>query len=172
MTAVNDWVPTAAFIEHYVLEEALENDVTIKRATSIVLPRFGIKSTGPFLHRQTRLLGMLYTLLVFPQEQWKRQCLMEIVVERVKSDNELFESIRKLLSTSLLRSIRNVVSHARIDFGDETITFRDGKNDKSPNFEVTFTVQEAVNLVLALGRAFHETAQLKESLTKAGSTKT
>jgi len=114
---------------------------------------------------------MLYTLLVFPQEHWKRHGLMEIVIERAQSDNELSDANRKLLNRDLLRSIRNAVSHARIDFGDETITFRDGKNNKTPNFEVTFAMREALNLVLVLGRAFHETAQVQESLAKVGSTK-
>ncbi len=169
---MNDWVPTAAFIEYYVLEEAISQDVSIKKASSIVVPRFGLKSKGPFLHRQTRLLGMLYTLLVFPRERWQRDGLMEIVVERAQANRELSDTNKKLLTKDFLRSIRNAVSHARIDFTDETITFRDGKNEAAPDFEMTFEMREAVNLVLVLGQAFHESAQVKETLTKVGRGKT
>ena len=168
MRVMNDWVPTAAFIEHYVLEEALERDVSIRKASSIVVPRFGLVPTGPFLHRQTRLLGMLYTLLVFPREQWKRDGLIEVVVERALADNELSEKNKGLLNLDFLRSMRNAVSHARIEFTEETVTFRDGKNEVSLTFEKTFSMLEVVNLVLVLGRAFHESAQVKETLTNVG----
>ena len=168
MNTVNDWIPTAAFIEYFVLEEALDRDVSIKKASATVVPKYGLKYSGPFLHRQTRLLGMLYTLLVFPRERWRRDGLMEIVVERARADIGLSDTNKKLLTGDLLRSIRNAVSHARIDFSDETITFRDGRNEAALDFEVTLAMSEAVNLVLALGRAFHESAQVKETLAKAG----
>jgi len=166
--ADDDWLPTTAFIEHYVLEEALNRDVSIKKASSIVVPRFGVQSNGPFLHRQTRLLGMLYTLLVFPRERWKREGLLEVVVERAKVDKQLSQSCSALLSPSFLRSLRNSVSHARINFVDESVTFRDGRDDEAITFEVTLTIQEAVNLLLVLGRAFHESAQIKEALENVG----
>ena len=171
MSDVNDWVPTAAVIEHYVLEEALSNDVSIMKASSIVLPRFGLKSSEAFLHRQTRLLGMLYTLLVFPRERWNRVGLLDVVVERALADSELSEANKKLLSLDFLRCIRNSVSHARLDLSDDAITFRDGKNEQSLTFEVTLSIREAVNLVLVLGRAFHESAQVKETLANVGRSK-
>ena len=165
---MNDWVPTAAFIEHYVLEEALGRDVTIKKASSIVVPRFGLTSDGPFLHRQTRLLGMLYTLLVFPRERWKRNGLLEVVVERAKADKELSERNNNLLNIGFLRSLRNAVSHARIDFTDDSVTFLDGRDEGAMTFEVTLSMREAVNFVLVLGRAFHESAQVKDTLANVG----
>lgn len=167
----NDWLPTAAFIEHYVLEEALGRNVSIKKASEIVVPRFGLSPDGPFLHRQTRLLGMLYTLLVFPRERWKREGLFEIVFERASADSDLSEANKKLLSLDFIRCVRNAVSHARIDFTDDAITFRDGKTEENLTFEVTMSVREAVNLVLVLGRAFHESAQVKQTLANVGRVK-
>ena len=163
-----DWIPTAAFIEHFVLEEALERDVSIKKASSIIVPRFGLKHEGPFLHRQTRLLGMLYTLLVFPRERWARDGLLEVVVERAIADAELIQENKKLLSAKFLRSIRNAVAHARIDFTEGSITFRDGKNDQEPTFEAQLSIGAATNLMLVLGRAFHESAQVKDTLATFG----
>ena len=168
MREVNDWLATAAFIEHYVLEEALGEDVSIREASSVVVPRFGLKPDGAFLHRQTRLLGMLYTLLVFPRERWKRDGLLVIVVERALADEELSFRTKKLLTMDLLRSIRNAVAHGRIEFVDDTITFRDGKNEAALTFEITLSVPDAVNLVLVLGRAFHESAQIRDSLSNVG----
>ncbi len=165
MIVGNDWVPTAAFIEHYVLEEALSKDVSISMASMSVLPGFGLLPNGPFLHRQTRLLGMLYVLLVFPRERWKRDGLLDIIVERAKVDNELAEANGKLLSSGFLRSLRNAVAHARIDFADDSVTFRDGRSDSIVEFEVTLSVRDAVNLLLVLGRAFHESAQIKGTLS-------
>jgi hypothetical protein len=163
-----DWIPTAAFIEHYVLEEALGRDVSIKKASATVVPRFGLSSNGAFLHRQTRLLGMLYTLLVFPRERWKRDGLIDVIVERARADSELSAANKKLLSLDFIRCIRNAVSHARIDFTDDAITFRDGKTEESLTFEETLSIREAMNLVLVLGRAFHESAQVKEALANVG----
>ncbi len=171
MIDVNDWVPTAAFIEYYVLEEALAQSVSIQKASSTVVPRFGLRPNGAFLHRQTRLLGMLYTLLVFPRERWKRDGLLDVVVERALADSELSDKNKKLFNSDVLRSIRNAVSHARVDFVNDHVTFRDGINEAAPSFEMTLEIREAVNLVLVLGRAFHESAQVKETLAKFGKDK-
>ena len=168
MSTVNDWVPTAALIEHFVLEEALSGDLSIKKASSIVVPRFGLSSDGPFMHRQTRLLGLLYTLLVFPREHWKRDGLLEVIVERAKCDNDLSKGNSKLLNEGFIRSLRNAVAHARIDFVDEAVTFRDGRDENAMIFEVTLSIQEVVNLLLVLGRAFHESAQIKGTLANVG----
>ena len=166
MKSVNDWVATAAFIEYFVLEEALQRNVSIENASSIVVPKFGLRANGPFMHRQTRLLGMLYTLLVFPREHWGRKGLIDMVLERAHFDAELSAENKTLLDKNLLRSIRNAVSHARIDFTNDTVTFRDGKSEAAPSFEATFVFEEALNLLLVLGRAFHECAQVEETLTK------
>ncbi|WP_343115874.1 HEPN family nuclease [Ostreiculturibacter nitratireducens] len=171
VNAVNDWVPTAAFIEYYVLEEALGRDVSIRRASSTVVPKFGLKPNGPFLHKETRLLGMLYTLLVFPRERWNREDLIEIVVERALADKELSSTSRKLLNSDFLRHMRNAVSHARVDFSDDAVTFRDGKNDAALTFEASLSIPDSVNLLLVLGRAFHESAQVKDTLTNLGRAK-
>ena len=165
---IEDWIPTAAFIEYYVLEDALERDVSIKNASAKIVPRFGLKHSGPFLHRQTRLLGMLYTLLVFPRERWARNGLLEVVVERALADTEILLENKKLLNANFLRSLRNAVSHARIDFSEGSVTFRDGKNDQAPNFEAQLSIGAATNLLLVLGRAFHESAQVKDTLATIG----
>jgi hypothetical protein len=165
---VNDWVPTAAIIDYFVLEEALKRDVSIRKASLAAGPMFGLKPDGPLLHRQTRLLGLLYTLLVFPRERWNRDGLFEIVVERALADKELSSASRKHLNSDFLRRIRNAVSHARVDFSDDAVTFRDGKDDAAPTFEATLSMRDAVNLLLVLGRAFHESAQVKDTLTNLG----
>jgi len=164
VTVSGDWIPTAAFIEYYVLEEALSRDVSIKKASATVVPRFGLSSNGPFLHRQTRLLGMLYTLLVFPRERWNREGLLDVIVEQARADSELSAANKNLLSSDFLRCIRNAVSHARIDFTEDAITFRDGKTKDGLTFEVTLSMREAVNLLLVLGRACHYSAQVREAL--------
>jgi len=107
---------------------------------------------------------MLYTVLVFPRERWKRDGLIGHVIERASSDIELSAANKRLLSADFIRCLRNAVSHARIDLTDDAITFRDGIADKGPIFEVTLSIREAVNLLLVLGRAFHESAQIKETL--------
>ncbi len=169
MKSMNDWIPTAVFIEHFVLNEALERNVSIEKASSLVLPTFGINPDGAFLHRQTRLLSLLYTLIVFPREQWKRIGLLEVAVERAKIDPDLSPEIQKILDIGFLRAIRNSVAHARIQFDSGHITFRDGHDDKPPTFDITMTESEALNLALVLGRAFHESAQVKDKIAKIGS---
>ncbi len=163
----NDWIPTASFVDYHILEEALKQNISIKKASTIVLPQFGLPSNGEYYHRQIRLLGMCYTLLVFPQQNWKRDGLLEIVVERAKIDKQLSKKCNDLLNTDFLRQLRNAVSHARIIFLDDSITFLDGPNGKPSTFEVTLTIGEAVNLLLVLGRAFHESTQVKEIIANS-----
>jgi hypothetical protein len=166
-----DWIPTAAFIEHDVLEEALGRDVTIKQASATVVPRFGLLSNGAFLHRQTRLLGMLYTLLVFPRERWKRDGLLDVIVERARADSELSAANKKLVSVDFIRGVRNALTHARADFTADSVTCRDDKTEESLTFEVMLSIRKAMNIVLVLGRAFHEGAQGKETLANVGRSK-
>lgn len=168
MAEDSDWIPTAAFIEYYVLEEAVSKDVTISKASSTVVPRFGLKHHGAFLHLETRLLGMLYTLLVFPRETWDREGLLQIVVERALRDKDLSTQNKSRLNERFLRSVRNAVSHARIEFSERNVTFRDGRDYSKPDFQETMTIQETVNLLLVLGRAFHESAQIKDRIKAAG----
>ncbi len=164
----NNFVPTAAVIEYFVLERALSRNETIAKASANVVPSFGILPNGPFLHRETRLLGMLYTLLVFPSEAWRRQGLFEVVVERAKTDKDLLSKNFEVVSVSTLRSIRNAVSHAKITFEDGKIRFEDSKGYALPHFSLTLTIEEAVNLVLVLGRAFHECEQVNMKIANAG----
>ena len=168
MTMDNDFIPTAAFVEHHVLEEAISKNISIVAASATVLPQFGLVPHGPFLHWQTRLLGMLYTLLVFPRERWKQEGLLEIVIERAKSDMHLSKTNKGRLSAGFLRSLRNAVSHARIHFDREAVTFRDGRGGAEITFEETVSKKDAVNLLLVLGRAFHESAQIKGTLANLG----
>ncbi len=164
----NDFIPTAAFVDHYVVEEALAKNIGLAKASAAVLPRFNMKKSGVVLHWETRLLGMLYTMLVFPREIWKRDGLLEIVVERAKKDDQLIETIKEQISMSFLRSLRNSIAHARIEFTGNTVTLRDGPDGKESTFEVTLEKRDAVNMVLVLARAFHESAQIKQTIAKAG----
>lgn len=164
----NDWIPTAVFIEHFVLEESLRSNSSLEAASYVVLPNFGLTAQGTFLHRETRLLGLLYMLLVFPSEIWKREGLFEVVVERALADDQVSPEVLKLLNVGALRAIRNSVSHARLRFDGDKIIFSDGRNEDAPTFEARLSISDALNMVLVLGRAFHEATQIKSTLTAIG----
>jgi len=162
----NENVPTAAVISHFVVNEALERNITLTAASQNVLPRFRLAASGPFFPPQIRLLSHLYCLLVFPAEIWKRRDLLDIVLERAKEDPDLLHQNKGLLTKDAIRSLRNATSHARIFFEGEKVTLQDQRGNAPPHFSHAMSISEATNFLLVLGRAFHESQQVQDQLTK------
>lgn len=161
-------IPTAAFVEHFVIEEALSTGCSLKEASSSTCKRFGINQSQVFPLNETRLLALLYCLLVFPSEIWKREELLDVVLESVRVDEHLLKQNKALATKSAIRGIRNAVAHARISFGNKTVSFEDRRGNAPAHFNLKLSYQEATNLLLVLGRAFHESAQVKAYLATTG----
>lgn len=160
-------VPTAAFIEHFVINEALKTNCSLKEASQRVCSQFGVRNDLEFPLRQTRLLGLLYCLLVFPSEMWKRDDLLNVVIERAQADTALLLKNRENITSNVIRSIRNAVAHARVHFNNDTVTFEDRRGDGQAHFQLTLSYSDTMNLILVLGRAFHESAQVKAFFASA-----
>jgi hypothetical protein len=150
------------------VERALSHNETIEKASAKVIPSFGLPAIGPFIHRETRLLGMLYILLVFPSEIWKRKGLLDVVVERARADRDLKPENLELVSTSKIRSLRNAVSHAKIEFRNGSVCFEDSRGGASPHFTLEISIANIINVILVMGRAFHECERINENIEKAG----
>jgi len=161
-------IPTAAFIEHFVVDEALKQGCSLHQASKKICKNFGVSEAFLFPMKETRLLSLLYCLLIFPREIWKRDNLLDVVLERATADAELLASNKRNLSAKIIRGIRNAAAHARISFHDQTVTFQDQRGDAPPHFELSMSYKEALNLMLVLGRAFHESAQVKAFVAKRG----
>ena len=161
-------IPTAAFIEHFVIDAALKEGCSLQKASKKISRDFGVSEELVFPLNETRLLGLLYCLLVFPREIWKRDELLDVVLERVKTSSDLLLSNKENASAQIIRGIRNAVAHARVSFDNQTVIFQDQRGDAPPHFDLRLSFEEALNLLLVLGRAFHESAQVKAKLATAG----
>jgi hypothetical protein len=161
-----DQIATATFIEHFVVTTALEKNCTLKEASREVCGRFGITESLIFPTKQTQILNLAYGLLVFPSEIWRRKGLLEVVVERMRSDPELLNRNKEIATSKAIKCIRNSLSHARIDFSEQLVRFSDQRGDNPAHFCLELSYRETLNFLLVLGRAFHESAQVSNTLAK------
>ncbi|MEM0947404.1 MAG: hypothetical protein AAGK37_08370 [Pseudomonadota bacterium] len=164
----SEYVPTAAFLSHFVLERALARNEPLSVATRQVFDQFGVKGDQVYPPREIRLLSWLYCLLVYPTELWKRDGLLDAVIASGRADKDLLRSNQELMTTVAIRSIRNAVAHSRVVLSGNVVEFTDRKGSAPPHFKHAMTYGEASNFLLVLGRAFHEAQQTKDRVDGVG----
>jgi hypothetical protein len=151
----NSDIPTAAFIEHFIFNDAFDRGV-LDASTHSVAERFNVvlPASAPFV--QTRVLTLGYCLLVFPAETWKRQASIETIVALAKADSHITTKMQTKLSAKFLRHLRNAISHGRVTFDGNLVEFHDVNRSGKEVFRDAFDGNEIVNFFLIVGRAFHE----------------
>ena len=167
MSLVDHDIPTSAFINHFVLERAISNRIPLQDATKQVLPGFSVQPDEVYPTAKLRLLSLFYCLLVYPSEHWRRVGMIDIVCERARTDKDAREEIVSFLNSDCVRRIRNAVSHGRIQFDGNEVHLGDGKDCSDPDFVLKMPTVAALNLLLVLGRAFHEARQVDLEIATA-----
>lgn len=128
-------LPTIAFIEHQIIAKAAA-DGMLQAASDKVWQTYdcqpGTMPGAPFF--QSRVLSLLYCLLVFPREFWSRRGLeIEIGSEIEKYEltiqfmNEKNQWAVRRVAFDDIRRLRNSIAHARIWFDDDHVHFQDGR---------------------------------------------
>lgn len=141
-------IPISAIFEHYALQEAY-NMGNMLRPSQEAAAQLGFEHNIVAPFSETRILTLLYCLLVFPHELWKKERNLKEAVAFLKGDPDLPNELKDLCAVAPLRHLRNATAHADIEFADRHVTLRDKQFCRRLSYE------SAITFLLHLGRAFH-----------------
>jgi hypothetical protein len=156
-------LPAMAFVEHQILAQAIAQNALAPAARAIER-RYGVKEGyfGSGIFFQTRVVSLLYCLIVIPREIWD-----------IKGDHSALENVsrnwninciqilngesgKNLNHSSFVRRLRNAISHAKFRFeknGD--FVFWDQNPRKSdPEFRARINKSDMEGFLSTVGAIF------------------
>ena len=153
-------IPRLAYIEAQILHRAAaagaltESVRAVERDYNLA---HGSLGNGVFL--QSRVLTLLYCLVVVPKEVWASNA-GHPVYTRVSSNwtvpdgavTRRREDDKGPPTYDFVRHLRNAVSHARFSFHDGSFHFWDQRtNEQEPSFRATLTVKQIEKFLETVG---------------------
>jgi hypothetical protein len=125
-------IPSMAFIEAQVIQHPM----TLEACRSVIQEierqyQVPTGSLGDGIFYQSRILSLLYTLIVFPKEVWsldQADPFYEEVSRKVDINGFLVQSGKRDFEDphyNLVHRIRNAVAHANVEFKEPNIIFSD-----------------------------------------------
>lgn len=125
-------IPALAFIEHQVMHSPSSIEA-FKAVMPAIEQQYGVPSgsLGSGVYYQTRILALLYLLIVFPREAWALD-ESDPIYQRIEelTDYDAWgvvpkQSGEKPFSFEFIRRIRNAVAHANVEFFENEVRLWD-----------------------------------------------
>ena len=150
-------IPRMAFVEAQVLQHPM----TLEACRSVIPEierqyQVPTGSLGDGIFYQSRILSLLYTLIVFPKEVWsldQADPLYDEVSKKVDIDGFVVRSGRQDFKDphyNLVHRIRNAVAHANIEFKEPNIIFQDRNGwQATASLEVVWRFLTEIGAIMA-----------------------
>ncbi|MGB3315022.1 MAG: HEPN family nuclease [Albidovulum sp.] len=149
-------IPKVALLEHEIFLEATRLDA-LSAASGNILEGKGLKrdEIPPPPYFQTRILSLLYLVILYPHELWEKTELRSKLIDNLEANSALNKICGENLP-DFLRHIRNSIAHARVQVtaGGRT-TFVDRFKGKE-TFRTELSLEDVQTLLSAVGSAYAE----------------
>ena len=168
---MNEEIPAYAYIEAQVIHRAANNQA-LEASARVIEKQYDLPEgfLGSGIFSQTRILSLLYTLIVVPKEFWKldeKDPVYSTIEELwlidsvdVITDNSRWEKP----VYSFIHHLRNSVSHANFSFEKDYFEFWNQYKNRPESYRARISTEA---LIVFLERVGSILANLKNTRTKA-----
>ena len=156
-------IPSLAYIEAQVVHQAVKRGALKDSVRAVETQyNFASGSLGDGVFLESRILSLLYCLVVVPREIWASSSEHPIYDMISKNWSVPFGAVIKPATVSdekatyhFIRHLRNAVAHARFTFGGQRFHFWDQRpKEDMPSFRATISIYDLQLLLEVVGSAF------------------
>ena len=158
---MNEKVTKSAYIEAQILFRAGTQNL-LAPAVQLVEAEYGLQkgSLGNGVFTETRILSLLYTLIVVPKEFWsldkdhpvygqinKSWPLTKVNI--IKDQSHFADPVYKFV-----HHLRNAIAHAHFEFKDDDFEFWDQRKNKPEAYRAKLPMKEMLRFLDIVGALF------------------
>ncbi len=155
---MNKEIPARAFIEQQVLGHA-EKKGALNESARAIERQYKLTSgfLGTGINWQTRILSLLYTLILFPKEFWKMKhghSVFEEVGQQFSLDNIVIITEDNTYGRTVygfIHRLRNALAHANIHFQGEHIEIVDFDRTGQEVYRARITITQVKMFLETVG---------------------